>query len=742
MVAGKSPDWLPPGFTEKVKYKNGRKIKLPELLKDLKPFFFQRLFVGKEWQGGLGGLAFGKSVGGHPHIAVTYILVTVRISTQLWGLEKGFSLHFSFLGRSFCPFLCWRFRIHNMRIVCILKHSVIQYYYNVATGAKYHSKKEVLSFATADNGLLGTPETTKVDNSGLSSNKEVDTILDKTNESPEWLPSGWTMEEKTRQGGSRKGSVYKYLMQNLAVSDWERSTGLIIRIAQSSLVFIYFFALTVLEQSVLRSVYTDLSSGSRFYSRAAVTRYLNTVDHPNTVTVQNKLDEVDEPSPDMSQQGISMTNTEVIQVAVESSAADDLPPGWIKEIITSKSGNKIRKDPYYTDPVSGYVFRSKLDALRYLKTNDIGSCACRPKKRELDDLKLIKNKVTSPVPASEQLSVQKRQLFPELNGGGENSGANIPSESEAKILKQTQDNSNSNAETDKNPEPANEVPKQDAGVMAVDVAISATVTDPLSEQKILGSGTEKQTDITPVKSRTSKKRNDPSVPLRASKRLAGSEPEVQPTSVLNERSLRAAAKRSSGSEVDTLSSPSVKASASMPLPSDVERAKEEILQKVESLDKVEKPSTEDQAIPDEQTGTQASEKQQDDGKRPQESQLCYDFGDSWSDPLEFALKTLRGEIPIDDTLSFAGCFSEQVGIPYNKADGCLKPSQRDEPIIFQNEFGHHSESSKQQGAVNELPANPSSFSALGNISFPTCNGFNSQSSTGAVKKDSQTTFNP
>ncbi|KAK4400746.1 hypothetical protein Sango_1180700 [Sesamum angolense] len=717
MVAGKSPDWLPPGFTEKVKYKNGRKIK------DLKPFFFQRLFVGKEWQGGLGGLAFGKSVGALDGLPFGHL-------QNPWLLLSG-----------------------------VVQH--IAYYYNVATGAKYHSKKEVLSFATADNGLLGTPETTKVDNSGLSSNKEVDTILDKKNESPECCPVDGQWRKKhdrvvpakdqfTRTSVSGQynlcfGHIQEtccyYLMQNLSVSDWERSTGLIIRIAQSSLVFIYFFALTVLEQSVLRS-----------------------------------LDEVDEPSPDMSQQGISMTNTGHIPekkkksnsfetVAVESSAADDLPPGWIKEIITSKSGNKIRKDPYYTDPVS-YVFRSKLDALRYLKTNDIGSCACRPKKRELDDLKLIKNKVTlnpfgvsqaelldffrisnieineqSPVPASEQLSVQ-RQLFPELNGGGENSGANIPSESGAKFLKQTQDNSNSNAETDKNPEPANEVPKQDAGVMAVDVAISATVTDPLSEQKILGSGTEKQTDITPVKSRTSKKRKDPSLPLRVSKRLAGSEPEVQPTSVLNERSLRAAAKRSSGSEVDTLSSPSVKASASMPLPSDVEPAKEEILQKVESLDKVEKPSTEDQAIPDEQTGMQASEKQQDDGKRPQESQLCYDFGDSWSDPLEFALKTLRGEIPIDDTLSFAGCFSEQVGIPYNKADGCLKPSQRDEPIIFQNEFGHHSESSKQQGAVNELPANPSSFSALGNISFPTCNGFNSQSSTGAVKKDSQTTFNP
>ncbi|KAK4422647.1 Methyl-CpG-binding domain-containing protein 13 [Sesamum alatum] len=648
MVDGKSPDWLPPGFTEKVKYKNGRKIK---------------------------------------------------------------------------------------------------YYYNVATGAKYHSKKDVLTCATADDGLLGTPETTKVDNSGLSSNKKVDAILDTTNDSPGWLPGGWTMEEKTRQSGPRKGSVYK--------------------------------------------VYTDLSSGSRFYSRAAVTRYLNTVDQPNTVTVQNKvhtldnvdepvrdvspqgicmtstghipekkkkgsiktLDNVDEPSPDMSQQGISKTNTGHVPekkkksnsfetVAIESSAADDLPPGWIKEIVTSKSGKKIRKDPYYTDPISGYVFRSKLDALRYLKTNDIASCACRPKKRELDDLEMIKNKVVSTVPASEQLSEQKRQLFPELNDGGENSGAKFPAESEAKILKQMQDNSNSNAETDKNPEPANEVPKRDTGVTAVDVAISSTVTDPLSEQKIAESGMEKQTDITPLKSRTSKKRKDPSLPQRASKRLAGSKPEVQPDSVLNERSLRAASKRSFGSEVDTFSGPSVIASASIPLPSDVEPAKEETLQEVESLDKVEKPPTDDPAIPDGQTGTQASENQQDDGKRPQESQLCYDFGDSWSDPLEFALKTLRGEIPIDDTLTFAGCFGEQVTIPYNQADGCLKPSQSDEPIIFQNDFGHHSESSKQQGAVNELPANPSSFSALGNISFQTCNGFNSQSSTEAVKKDSQTTFNP
>lgn len=55
---------------------------------------------------------------------------------------------------------------------------------------------------------------------------------------------------------------------------------------------------------------------------------------------------------------------------------------------------------FYTDPVSGYAFRSRLDALRYLKTNDIGSCAIKPKKRdELGDLELIKNEI----PVSELL---------------------------------------------------------------------------------------------------------------------------------------------------------------------------------------------------------------------------------------------------------------------------------------------------------------------------------------------------
>lgn len=104
---------------------------------------------------------------------------------------------------------------------------------------------------------------------------------------------------------------------------------------------------------------------------------------------------------------------------------EDLPPGW-KKGYKIRSANPSKKDPvriiqflilneklhfisftqwnsdssyyvdpqiellikaicwsvllqFYTDPVSGYVFRSKKDVMRYLETGDINQCACRPK---------------------------------------------------------------------------------------------------------------------------------------------------------------------------------------------------------------------------------------------------------------------------------------------------------------------------------------------------------------------------
>ena len=40
---------------------------------------------------------------------------------------------------------------------------------------------------------------------------------------------------------------------------------------------------------------------------------------------------------------------------------------------------------FYTDPVSGYVFRSKKDVLRYLESGGISSCVLKPNKRQIQD---------------------------------------------------------------------------------------------------------------------------------------------------------------------------------------------------------------------------------------------------------------------------------------------------------------------------------------------------------------------
>lgn len=43
---------------------------------------------------------------------------------------------------------------------------------------------------------------------------------------------------------------------------------------------------------------------------------------------------------------------------------------------------------YLTDPVTGYIFRSMKDALRYIETGDIGRLAIKPKDKGSNDLEL------------------------------------------------------------------------------------------------------------------------------------------------------------------------------------------------------------------------------------------------------------------------------------------------------------------------------------------------------------------
>ncbi|PNT68246.1 hypothetical protein BRADI_3g37720v3 [Brachypodium distachyon] len=60
-----------------------------------------------------------------------------------------------------------------------------------------------------------------------------------------------------------------------------------------------------------------------------------------------------------------------ILALVEFNPSVLLPEGWVKEIVYRKTKEGIRKDPYFTDPVNHYVFRTLKAAMTYLSTGKI-----------------------------------------------------------------------------------------------------------------------------------------------------------------------------------------------------------------------------------------------------------------------------------------------------------------------------------------------------------------------------------
>ncbi|XP_073312286.1 uncharacterized protein [Primulina huaijiensis] len=508
--------------------------------------------------------------------------------------------------------------------------------------------------------------------------------------------------------------------------------------------------------------YTDPVSGYIFRSKKDVLRFLDTNDIRSCAIRPKRretndfqsikeipLDNSGESSlkPEASIKYESMINAAYITeikknsqqpspaVAIEIASTDGLPPGWIKEIRTSQSGDKIRKDPFYTDPVSGYIFRSKKDVLRYLETNDISSCAIRPKRREIDSPSLIKKK-TSSSPINKKLSKQletKTKLFigEESNANGEGvSNTKTQAASKADTftvasagsdsLKEMFSCENSNKRFDMKMGPAHtrDCSKQGEKAMADVLAICSVINDTFTEEKLPDSEMENRTRGTKSELRKSKKRRDLNLPLRASKRLAKSEPEMLSNVELSERTCRAATKRSSATSVTLPSDlgPTKKvadhANAVVETPrlrgedplDNVEKplAKGNATLNEEPSNKVKNPLAEDDTNLKEQTVGKTNGKQPNDVVTSQDTQPCYEFGDSWTDPcLEFAYKTLTGEIPLDDTSPFPE-------IRYNQ-DGGIQTSASEEPSMFESEIPPGFESTNQNNTVGNVPASPSFY---------------------------------
>ncbi|XP_030536610.1 methyl-CpG-binding domain-containing protein 13 isoform X2 [Rhodamnia argentea] len=119
--------------------------------------------------------------------------------------------------------------------------------------------------------------------------------------------------------------------------------------------------------------------------------------------------------PSLRQKNRARHQQPTVNVAVEKAVAEGLPEGWTKEIkVKRKNGTIVRRDPYYTDPVSGYVFRSMKDVRRYLQTGDIGRLAYKPPDKDEIDADLEDSKITSPVPKKQKFSVAETESTDDL----------------------------------------------------------------------------------------------------------------------------------------------------------------------------------------------------------------------------------------------------------------------------------------------------------------------------------------
>ncbi|CAO2041806.1 unnamed protein product [Urochloa humidicola] len=136
-----------------------------------------------------------------------------------------------------------------------------------------------------------------------------------------WLPGGWLIE--IRVGGKKMDKMYKF----------------------------YFHPPT----------------GTRLLSKAEVLRYVN----------ERKISARD-------MDVLCDTSTDDNILAHVEFNPDDLPDGWVKETIFRKCNDGIRKDPYYTDPISRRVFRTLKSVLSYLGTGEISRHAYMPRRNVID----------------------------------------------------------------------------------------------------------------------------------------------------------------------------------------------------------------------------------------------------------------------------------------------------------------------------------------------------------------------
>ncbi|KAI3847526.1 hypothetical protein MKX03_019909 [Papaver bracteatum] len=215
-------------------------------------------------------------------------------------------------------------------------------------------------------------------------------------DSPDFLPEGWIMETRPKQNGTTykvyiapssglkfqsKKKVFEYLnnedlsktssssKRGAAVS----SAGKLARKTEDSPDYLPKGWIVETRPKQNGDTYKRYiaPSGQKFNSRKKVFEFLNIEDPSNSSRSSGK--------------GSDVSTSQATTPCKDT--GDTLPAGWVSGAKVRKS-DKSRKDPYYIDPVTGYIFRSRKDVFRYLATGEIGIHASKPNNGVSDTVQL------------------------------------------------------------------------------------------------------------------------------------------------------------------------------------------------------------------------------------------------------------------------------------------------------------------------------------------------------------------
>ncbi|XP_050225499.1 methyl-CpG-binding domain-containing protein 13 [Mercurialis annua] len=296
--------------------------------------------------------------------------------------------------------------------------------------------------------------------------------------------------------------------------------------------------------------YFPPSGEAKFYSKLQVVRFLNK-NNPKSVEKETDIGFLNQTDPKSEKKEEDIEQSSAEKLADEKTEPEGLPPGWTKEIKVTKKGHKVRRDSFYTDPVSGYVFRSMKDALRYLQTGEIGRLAFKPKDKGNDNVELEDDKACTPAAAKKQklavnettsavISDQPSKVIKVTNV------EHIPvsaSTAESTLISEIASGavkaSSINSETAEGNSSSQLVGKRDH---TESVIVTAVDVLPVEQQSENGGMKSEGTKTGLGKS---KKKKDQSLPQRSSKRLAGLALDPTPELKTTNRACRAGVVQSS-----------------------------------------------------------------------------------------------------------------------------------------------------------------------------------------------------